>query len=100
MLPRPDEVTKTMGQFQVLKAADPVYRFLEFEGLEVKEMPPVNRLVSSRQRAVLGTEFSVAGRGLVPVPRHGKGRMMERVRKGTQTGGHGLLGPGFHLHVV
>jgi hypothetical protein len=36
------------GQFQVLQAADPVYRFLGVEGLEAKEMPPPGQLVASR----------------------------------------------------
>jgi hypothetical protein len=36
------------GQFDVLKAADPVYRFLDVEGLEAKSMPPVGELVRSR----------------------------------------------------
>src|SRR5205085_8774413 len=36
------------GQFQVLQAADPVYRFLGVEGLAAKEMPEPNRLVASR----------------------------------------------------
>jgi hypothetical protein len=35
------------GQFQVLKAADPVYRFLGAEGLDADEMPRVGRLVDS-----------------------------------------------------
>ena len=32
------------GQFDVLKAADPVYRFLGAGGLEAKELPPVGEL--------------------------------------------------------
>lgn len=36
------------GQFQVLQAADPVYRFLGVEGLTAKEMPEPGKLVSSR----------------------------------------------------
>ncbi len=36
------------GQFQVLLAADPVYRFLGVEGLAVKNMPAVGQLVDSR----------------------------------------------------
>jgi hypothetical protein len=36
------------GQFEVLKAADPVYRFLGVEGLAAKEMPEVGKLVDSR----------------------------------------------------
>lgn len=36
------------GQFDVLLAADPVYRFLGFAGLEAKTPPEPNRLVASR----------------------------------------------------
>jgi hypothetical protein len=36
------------GQFQVLRAADPVYRFLGVEGLAAKEMPEPGKLVDSR----------------------------------------------------
>ncbi len=36
------------GQFEVLRAADPVYRFLGVEGLEAKEMPEPGKLVASR----------------------------------------------------
>lgn len=36
------------GQFEVLRAADPVYRFLGVEGLEAKEVPPLGKLVDSR----------------------------------------------------
>jgi hypothetical protein len=36
------------GQFDVLQAADPVYRFLGVEGLKAAEMPPMNTLVRSR----------------------------------------------------
>lgn len=36
------------GQFEVLKAADPVYRLLDAGGLDAKEMPPVNKLVDSK----------------------------------------------------
>src|SRR5262249_47270523 len=36
------------GQFEVLKAADPVYRFLGVDGLAAKEMPPPGQLVNSR----------------------------------------------------
>jgi hypothetical protein len=36
------------GQFQVLQAADPVYRFLGVEGLEAKKMPDTEKLISSR----------------------------------------------------
>jgi dienelactone hydrolase len=35
------------GQFQVLKAADPVYRLLGAGGLDAKEMPPAGKLVDS-----------------------------------------------------
>ena len=36
------------GQFQVLQAADPVYRLLGVEGLEAKKMPETEKLVASR----------------------------------------------------
>jgi hypothetical protein len=36
------------GQFEVLRAADPVYRFLGVEGLEARKMPEINKLVASR----------------------------------------------------
>jgi hypothetical protein len=36
------------GQFEVLLAADPVYRFLGVEGLAVKKAPPLDQLVNSR----------------------------------------------------
>jgi hypothetical protein len=36
------------GQFEVLKAADPVYHFLGVEGLGAKEMPAVGKLLDSR----------------------------------------------------
>jgi hypothetical protein len=36
------------GQFDMLVAADPVYRFLGVEGLAVKSMPDTGRLVDSR----------------------------------------------------
>lgn len=43
-----DEWANPAGQFEVLLAADPVYRFLGVEGLAVKEMPPLGKLVDSR----------------------------------------------------
>jgi hypothetical protein len=36
------------GQFQVLQAADPVYRLLGSEGLEVKSMPEPGKLIASK----------------------------------------------------
>ena len=36
------------GQFEMLQAADPVYRFLGVEGLGVKTMPPQRHLADSR----------------------------------------------------
>jgi hypothetical protein len=36
------------GQFEVLRAADPVYRFLGVDGLEAKRMPRPGKLVNSR----------------------------------------------------
>jgi hypothetical protein len=35
------------GQFQVLQAAEPVYKLLGAGGLDARSMPPVNRLVDS-----------------------------------------------------
>jgi cephalosporin-C deacetylase-like acetyl esterase len=35
------------GQFEVLQAADPVYRLLGAGGLDAKQMPPMNQLVPS-----------------------------------------------------
>ncbi|HJZ93102.1 MAG TPA: acetylxylan esterase, partial [Gemmataceae bacterium] len=35
------------GQFEVLKAADPVYRFLGAGGLDAKEVPPLGKLSPS-----------------------------------------------------
>ena len=43
-----DQWANPAGQFQVLQAADPVYRFLGAEGLAAKEMPPQRQLVDSR----------------------------------------------------
>jgi len=36
------------GQFEVLRAADPVYRFLDAGGLDAKAVPPLGKLVDSR----------------------------------------------------
>jgi hypothetical protein len=43
-----DQWANPAGQFDVLRAADPVYRFLGVEGLAAKEMPPYGQLVASR----------------------------------------------------
>jgi hypothetical protein len=43
-----DQWANPAGQFQILQAADPVYRFLGVEGIDAKEMPPQGQLVSSR----------------------------------------------------
>ena len=42
-----DEWANPTGQFEVLKAADPVYRFLGAGGLNAKEMPEPGKLVDS-----------------------------------------------------
>jgi hypothetical protein len=42
-----DQWANPAGQFEVLRAADPVYRFLGSPGLAVKEMPPHGKLVAS-----------------------------------------------------
>ena len=36
------------GQFEVLQAADPVYRFLGVSGLEAKEVPPLGKLSAGK----------------------------------------------------
>jgi hypothetical protein len=43
-----DQWSNPAGQFEVLAAAEPVYRFLGAPGLGVKEMPPVGQLVGER----------------------------------------------------
>jgi hypothetical protein len=43
-----DQWANPSGQFAVLQAADPVYRFLGVEGLAAKQMPPLGQLVDSR----------------------------------------------------
>jgi len=42
-----DQWANPAGQFEVLKAADPVYRFLGSPGLAAREMPPLGKLVAS-----------------------------------------------------
>jgi len=42
-----DQWANPAGQFAVLQAADPVYRFLGAEGLSAKEKPPLGLLVDS-----------------------------------------------------
>ncbi|MDB6125210.1 MAG: hypothetical protein JWQ71_4203 [Pedosphaera sp.] len=43
-----DQWANPEGQFEVLRAADPVYRFLGAGGLDAKNLPEVNHLVDSR----------------------------------------------------
>ena len=43
-----DQWANPAGQFQVLQAADPVYRFLGTQGLAAREFPPRRQLVDSR----------------------------------------------------
>jgi hypothetical protein len=43
-----DQWANPSGQFEVLQAADPVYRFLGVEGLAANQMPPMRHLVESR----------------------------------------------------
>ncbi len=43
-----DQWSNPSGQFEVLRAADPVYQLLGVEGLKVKEMPELRHLVDSR----------------------------------------------------
>src|SRR5205823_197540 len=40
-----DQWANPAGQFEVLRAADPVYRFLGVEGLAATQMPPAGKLV-------------------------------------------------------
>jgi dienelactone hydrolase len=56
MAPRPvllsnaqeDQWANPSGQFEVLQAAEPVYRFLKAGRLDAKEMPPLGKLVDSK----------------------------------------------------
>ena len=43
-----DTWSNPAGQFEMLQAADPVYRFLGTNGLDAKEMPGTNQLVGNR----------------------------------------------------
>jgi len=43
-----DQWANPAGQFEVLRAAECVYRLLDAGGLEAKAMPPVGTLVDSR----------------------------------------------------
>jgi len=43
-----DQWANPAGQFEVLKAADPVYRFLGVEGLGSQQRPPMGKLLDSR----------------------------------------------------
>ena len=43
-----DQWANPSGQFEMLQAADPVYRLLGVEGLAAKQMPPQRHLVDSR----------------------------------------------------
>ncbi|HWW01960.1 MAG TPA: hypothetical protein VNZ64_19830 [Candidatus Acidoferrum sp.] len=43
-----DQWSNPTGQFEVLKAAEPAYRFLGVDGLRAKAMPPLRQLVDSR----------------------------------------------------
>jgi cephalosporin-C deacetylase-like acetyl esterase len=43
-----DQWADPEGQFEMLRAADPVYRLLGAGGLDEKELPPLGRLVDSR----------------------------------------------------
>src|SRR5262249_19081086 len=44
-----DQWANPDGQFEMLKAADPVYRFLGADGLGAERMPETNTLVNSRR---------------------------------------------------
>lgn len=43
-----DQWANPDGQFEVLQAADPVYRFLGVEGLGAKTIPPIGKLLPSK----------------------------------------------------
>jgi hypothetical protein len=43
-----DQWANPSGQFEILRAADPVYRLLGVEGISTKEMPPHGQLIDSR----------------------------------------------------
>jgi hypothetical protein len=43
-----DQWANPEGQFRVLQATDPVYRFLDAGGLEAKSMPEVGKLIDSK----------------------------------------------------
>ncbi len=43
-----DQWANPAGQFEVLRATEPVYRFLGVEGLTAKKIPPIGRLVGGR----------------------------------------------------
>jgi hypothetical protein len=43
-----DQWANPAGQFEVLQAANPVYRFLGVEGISVTQMPPFGQLVGNR----------------------------------------------------
>ncbi len=43
-----DQWANPTGQFEVLKAAEPVYKLLDAGGLDAKEMPPNNKLIDSK----------------------------------------------------
>ena len=43
-----DEWANPVGQFEMLQAADPVYRFLGVEGLKAATMPPMEELSPGR----------------------------------------------------
>lgn len=43
-----DQWANPAGQFEMLKAADPVYRLLKAGGLDAKEMPPTGKLIDSK----------------------------------------------------
>src|SRR6185503_20071509 len=43
-----DQWANPSGQFEILRAADPVYRLLGVERITAKEMPPHGQLIDSR----------------------------------------------------
>jgi hypothetical protein len=43
-----DSWANPAGQFEVLQAADPVYRFLKAGGLDAARMPEIGKLIDSK----------------------------------------------------
>jgi hypothetical protein len=57
-----DTWANPVGQFEVLRAADPVYRFLQAGGLDAKQMPEPGKLIDS----TLGYHIRPGGHAMTP----------------------------------